>query len=186
MKIEKIDHNRILIILSDDELSDFGLKSSDLGKGDMKEKRFLNNMLGLAEIKTGISIRGQHIVLENKPFAGGCMLLIKVRRRTGLKFKLYKPAGIFLFLFDDPRRLFSCAALLDKADIHLSSRLFRREDGYILFLPKNKRSRSVLTYLDLFGVEEIPDEYSPTPLGIPLCKKDAIGFLAAKVRNGGK
>lgn len=184
MKIERIEPDKILVILTDKELSDFGLKSSELGRGAMGERRFINNILSMAEIKTGIHLRGRHIVLENKPFAGGCMIIINVNNAPRKKLKVYRFEGNFLFVFKDPRRLYACAALIDKADMHLSSRLYKRQDGYVLLIPKNKRSRSLLELLDLFGEEDEIDRFAPTPLGYLIFPNNAVGCLAEQVRRG--
>lgn len=89
MTVDKINHNRILITLCDEDMRDFALDYATLSLNDFHSRKILMRILNLACFKTGIEVQNKNIFVEAMPLDKGCVLLLTVSdsRRHSYKIK---------------------------------------------------------------------------------------------------
>ena len=80
MTINRLDGQRVLVVLEDKEMTDYAL---DFGKMDMENahaRKILLRLTRLACLKSGIETRGRRVSVEALSMGESCYLLVTVRR----------------------------------------------------------------------------------------------------------
>ena len=104
MTINKLDSNRVLVTLGNDEMNGFELDFARMSLEDDRSRRVILRLTRLACRKTGIETRGKRLNIEALMMCDGCYLLVTVksaskqyrRKRAGALCFRFESAGAFL------------------------------------------------------------------------------------------
>ncbi len=88
MTVDKLDENRVLIILCEKDMEDFSLDYDKMDMNDLHSRKVLMRIMQLACFKSGIEINGKKILLEAVAGAQGCYLLVTVDENRKKKYRL--------------------------------------------------------------------------------------------------
>lgn len=93
MKVNKLDGSRVLVVLGDNEMSDFELDFASMGLFNDRSRRVLLRLITLACHKSGIDTRGKRVNVEALQMNEGCYLLVTVNRMSR-RYSLKRGGGI--------------------------------------------------------------------------------------------
>lgn len=83
MTVNRLDSNRVLIILGDKDMSDFSLDYNVMSLDDSHSRRILLRIMRLACQKSGVRTEGKRVNIEALMMGEGCYLLVTVGSRRG-------------------------------------------------------------------------------------------------------
>ncbi len=151
MTIEKIDSERILIALCDEDMKSFSLEFESMTLTNPYVRETLKSLLSFASVETGISVYNKKMLIEAIPYKNGCLLLITLKAKEH-KRKVYRIKEIrpLIFCFDDVESLLRCICELYKRhDRKIRSDAYKLFDKYILTI--RPYSRVSQYYTDIIG-----------------------------------
>ncbi len=88
MFIEQLDKTRLLITLEHEDLDVFDLEPYSISMENKETKSLFKQLLTLAAIKAGITIKDKVLSVETMPYDFGCFLLVTIKPKN--KRKIYK------------------------------------------------------------------------------------------------
>ncbi len=88
MTVDKIDGNRILIVLCSSDIEDFSLNYGKLSLNDKHSRRVILRIMRLACMKSGIDINNRSVLLEAVELNGEFYILITVKDKNPKKYRL--------------------------------------------------------------------------------------------------
>lgn len=91
MFIEQLDNTRLLITLEQEDLNIFELEPYSISFENNETKSLLKQLLTLAAIKAGVSIKDKSLSVEAMPYDSGCFLLVTIKPKG--KRKIYRIKG---------------------------------------------------------------------------------------------
>lgn len=137
MTIEQLGGARLAITLSKNDMKAFSLEYSNICFEDKIFQTVLKRLLKLARERVSISMRNKALFVEALERYEGCILLITVLPRSGVRPKRYrvKHGRAVMFSFENSDDLTDCMVQLYKNDLRfLKGEVFRAEDGYKLII----------------------------------------------------
>ncbi len=133
MFIEQLDNTRLLITLENDDLGVFDLNPKKILTEDRETKRLFKQILTLAAIKTGVTLKNKSISVELMPYDSGCFLLVTIRNKKRKIYRIKKNDSYLLAEFHSPDDvLHSLKSLYTKGFSHFSCSLYTDSDKYYL------------------------------------------------------
>lgn len=174
LTIDMAGRNKIIVILSKNDLENYNVAKSDFEVPDMHSRKMLNDILRRAEYETGVDLAGKRLKIDALAFRSGCMMIItisenrrifRIIRRSGCKRRYVVP-GLCAAM--------CCLGLLYLAGMgKIYCSLFKNGDEYIVEIPDNKKYDSVMDLVALFATGK------RAPAGIPV-------FIGNAVSSAGK
>lgn len=154
MTIEMAGKNRIIVLLSEADLKSYHTDFSALGTSNMHGRHLINEVLSLAQKKTGISFSNKKITIEALSCRFGCMMIITVSKKRRLYRILRREEKSVCFVFADEYGVLCCLGLLYLSGMEKQRcSLYRENSRLILVLPLNKKSRRIIPLVQLFASE---------------------------------
>ena len=93
MKINRLDGERVLVVLGGKDMTDFALDFKKLSMQNAHARKVLLRLTRLACRKSGIDTSGKRVNVEALSMGESCYLLVTVRRRTQ-RYRLKHSGGV--------------------------------------------------------------------------------------------
>lgn len=153
MFIEQLDKTRLLITLENDDLGVFDLSPNTIVMEDRNTKRLFKQILTLAAVKTGITLKNKSISVELMPYDNGCFLLATIKNKKRKIYKIKKNNSYLLAEFRSINDvLHSIKAIYSKGCEELNCCFYADSDKYyLLFTSKTKLPTNIKIILSEFG-----------------------------------
>ncbi len=147
MKIQQLDHNRILISLCDEDMELFCLDFDALSLSDEHSGSILRDILSQAAAATNTDLSNKHVLIEAIKHDKGCLLLltltVKKHRRI---YRVKQSTDVLTFVLKDAERLLGCIqALLPLSSRITSSSVYLSDDHYYLTVYSQGAVKSCFT-----------------------------------------
>ena len=136
MTIERIQPNKIKVLLDGQELQTFALSFEKLSYKDPRSRRFLQQLYFACAEASGLTRTPGKLMIEIYPFINrGCVVLFTVPSGDAPRKLRLKKASTYIFRFTDGGDLLGCMRRLhpNARDI-TDSALYRMQGGYYLQL----------------------------------------------------
>ncbi len=181
MTINRLDGQRVLVVLEDKEMTDYAL---DFGKMDMENahaRKILLRLTRLACRKSGIETRGRRVSVEALSMGESCYLLVTVRRHPQ-RYRLKRSEVVCC-------RLANCTDFLNAVEMLYRLRWYGTGNAayewngsyYLLFdfpLPLSAR-RVLQEYAVQRGGALLAARVREQ--GRPLCERNAVSVIGEKL-----
>ncbi len=178
MTVNRLDGNRVLIILADSDMSELSLDYNAMSLGDSHSRRVLLRIMRLACRRSGIITQGRRVNIEAMMMSEGCYLLVTVGSRRGT-FRL-KEHGSLCCRLESADELLCAAEALYRGGIYCGKNAAYKKDGayYLIFDYPCAPAE----------IKKILSEFAEPPKGglaaawvrehgMPLCEKRAIEVI---------
>ena len=181
MTINRLDGQRVLVVLEDKEMTDYAL---DFGKMDMENahaRKILLRLTRLACRKSGIETNGRRVSIEALLVGESCYLLVTVMRHTR-RYRLKRGGGVCYCLADCTDFLNAVEALYRQRWYGAGNAAYEWEGSYYLLFdfPLPPSARRVLhEYAVQSGGALLAARVRER--GRPLCERSAVAVIGEKL-----
>ena len=183
MKINRLNNDKIRILLSHRELEAFGIVLESIGPDDPATQEWIGLLLEAAERHTGFYPEDGHLYVEAVPTGEGCAVVLS---KTALETEQSKPSVLspVVFLFENGADLAAGARRLYRQYAHriYQSALYQNGSEYLLVLrPLDQRSMESSLLLSEYGTPIAEGELSAAVIDehcTPLYPSDALEHLS--------
>ena len=182
MTINRLDGQRVLVVLGGKDMTDFALDFEEMSMTDAHVRRILLRLTRLACRKTGIGTGGKRIRIEALSVGEGCYLLVTVQRQTR-RYRL-KRGGSCCWEFGDVSAFLGAAEAAYRLPYHLAKSAAYTENGryYLLYgypaVPKTLR-RTLSEFAEKTGgtlrCAQIREQAKP------LCTQNAVAVIGEQL-----
>lgn len=135
MTVDKLNHNKLMITLCNEDMHDFKLDYTSLSLYDYHSRKILMRILNLACFKMGIDSKDKKMVVEALPFDNGCVILLTLVKREINTYKIKSPAQSICYLLGNCENFLETVRLLYLQNIccNKNSAYFFDGNYYIIF-----------------------------------------------------
>ncbi len=135
MTVDKIEKNKILVTLCDEDMRDFSLDYDTLSLYDTHSRKILMRILQVACFKIGIEIKDKKMVVEALPTANGCILLLTVEEKQSKRYKMQGKRKCNCFEVGNSKNFLEVIHLLYKQNVCCNKNSAYEKNGvyYLVF-----------------------------------------------------
>lgn len=157
LTIERVDNNRIIIALSQDDMKTLGLVFRKLDFENKLYKTLVDNLIDIAGKEVGFPIENKKMIIEFLPQNGGYVIfitLVSIRKKEKRKvYKIKGNGGPVIFFFSEIENLIAAIQRVREVyNSNLKSDLLLYNDYYFLILsPKTLLSGSLKFIFNEYG-----------------------------------
>ena len=105
MFIEPLDKTKFLVTLVRDDLKIFNIAPNEISLNNENTRTLLKQILSLAAVKSGITLKNKILSVELIPFDNGCFMLVSTKPDRKI-YKIKKNSSYILVSFDSAAKIF--------------------------------------------------------------------------------
>ena len=136
MYIEQLDKSRLLINIEHEDLSIFELEPDKISMSNNETRNLFKQILALAAVKTGISLRDNTSSVDIMPYNNGCFILATFKAKQKRKiYKIKKTSSYILTKFKNAADMLDAVKMLyNNGFIEYGCNMYSGSIGYFLLL----------------------------------------------------
>ncbi|MGN0452660.1 MAG: adaptor protein MecA [Ruminococcus sp.] len=151
MTIEKLDREKVLISLCNEDMENFSISFESLSLCDERARTVLTRLLHLACNKAGVTYSKKTVLVEAIPHQSGCLILVTLmeKQRVRKVYKVKRMKESPCFCFSDAEAVLSASERINKEGVFLyGNELWLCDDRYYLIFDYpviSKRAKGLLS-----------------------------------------
>ena len=178
MTVNRLDENKVLVVLGSQDMRDFSLNFEVMGMDDAQSRKIILRLMRLACQRSGIDIRGRRVGVEALMMNEDCYLLVTVKKPSRF-YKLKRSSGRGFRFADSTALMNAVEAVYRERFFSKKNSLYERGGKYYLLFEYPALPRRMQRILSEFSDKNGGSLFcaAAREQGRALCRHNAIESL---------